>query len=86
MMRELGREPSPISAAGEYLRLLDGYIIDHEDAALAEGVRSLGIDVMVAQTVMRTAEARVSLARAALEFAARIREAREEAELRPLDR
>ncbi len=86
MMRELGREASPISAAGEYLRLLDGYIIDHEDAALAEGVRSLGVDVMVAQTVMRTGEARVSLARAVLEFAARIREAREEAELRPLDR
>jgi LPPG:FO 2-phospho-L-lactate transferase len=86
MMRELGREASPISAAGEYLRLLDGYIIDQEDAALAEGVRSLGVDVMVAQTVMRTGEARVSLARAALEFAARIREAREEAELRPLDR
>ena len=34
MMRELGREPSALAAAGEYLRLIDGFVIDREDAAL----------------------------------------------------
>ena len=36
MMRELGKEPSPRAVAGEYLRLIDGFVIDKEDIALAE--------------------------------------------------
>jgi len=74
MMRELGREPSALAAAGEYLRIIDGFVIDREDADLAESVRSLGLKVLVAQTVMRTDENRLSLARAALDFACSIRE------------
>ena len=77
MMRELGREPSALAAAGEYLRLIDGFVIDREDKELSEGVRSLGVDVMVTQTVMKTEELRVSLARSVLEFARKIRETRE---------
>jgi LPPG:FO 2-phospho-L-lactate transferase len=76
MMRELGREPSPRAVAIEYLRLIDGFVIDHEDAALVESVRSLGMAVQPAATVMRSAEDRVSLASAVLEFAARVREAK----------
>jgi LPPG:FO 2-phospho-L-lactate transferase len=76
MMRELGRQPSALAAAGEYLRVIDGFVIDHEDADLADSVRSLGIQVLVAQTVMRTDEMRLSLARAVLEFARDIRETR----------
>ena len=49
-------------------------VIDREDAKLAEAVRSLGIQVLVAQTVMRTDESRLSLARAVLDFARSIRE------------
>jgi LPPG:FO 2-phospho-L-lactate transferase len=74
MMRELGREPSALAAAGEYLRVIDGFVIDREDSALAESVRSLGIQVLVTQTVMSTDEARLSLARAVLEFARTLRE------------
>jgi LPPG:FO 2-phospho-L-lactate transferase len=74
MMRELGREPSALAAAGEYLRIIDGFVIDREDSGLADSVRSLGIDVLVAQTVMRTDENRLSLARAVLDFARSIRE------------
>ena len=76
MMRELGREPSPRGVAGEYLRLIDGFVLDREDADSAESVRSLGIEVLVAQTVMRSLEDRVTLARAVLDFAAAIREKR----------
>jgi LPPG:FO 2-phospho-L-lactate transferase len=76
MMRELGREPSALAVAGEYRRFIDGFVIDKEDAALSESIRSLGIDVMTSQTVMRTDEVRLSLARSVLEFARKIRETR----------
>jgi len=76
MMRELGKEPSPRSVAGEYLRLIDGFVIDREDAGLAEGVRSLGIQALTAQTVMRSVDDRVALARAVLDFARTVREVR----------
>ncbi len=76
MMRELGREPSALAAAGEYLRLIDGFVIDKEDREIVDGVRSLGLDVMVSQTVMKTEETRVALARSVLEFARKIRETR----------
>jgi LPPG:FO 2-phospho-L-lactate transferase len=74
MMAELGREPSARGAASEYLRLIDGFMIDRQDFALADSVRSLGIEVAVAQTVMRSPDERVALARAALDFAKAIRE------------
>ena len=74
MMSELGREPSARGVASEYLRLIDGFIIDRQDFALVESVRSLGIEVAVAQTVMRSPDERVALARAALDFARLIRE------------
>jgi LPPG:FO 2-phospho-L-lactate transferase len=79
IMRELGREPSALAVAGEYLRFIDGFVLDREDEALAPGVRSLGIQALVAQTVMRTPDDRVSLARAVLDFARGIRATKEAA-------
>ena len=76
MMRELGREPTALGAASEYRQFADGFVIDREDLALAQGVRSLGMRVLAVNTVMRTPEDRVALARSALEFASSIREAR----------
>jgi LPPG:FO 2-phospho-L-lactate transferase len=76
MMKELGKEPSPRSVAGQYLRLIDGFVIDREDVHLAESVRSLGMQVLTASTVMRTVEDRVALARAVLDFARNVREVR----------
>ena len=73
MMRELGKEPSVRAVAGEYLRLIDGFIIDREDEIFAESVRSLGIAVRPTATVMRTVEDRISLAQVTLDFAAGIR-------------
>src|SRR6187549_566492 len=75
MMRDLGKEPSPRSVVGEYLRLIDGFVIDKEDERLADDVRSLGIHVLTAPTVMRTIDDRVALARAVLNFAFVVREA-----------
>ena len=76
MMRDMGREPTALGAATEYRQLADGFVIDREDLALAEGVRSLGMQVLAAHTVMRTLDDRVALARSVLDFARSIREAR----------
>ena len=76
MMRELGHEASARRVALEYLKLIDGFVIDAEDEASAEDVRASGIEVLVANTVMRTLEDRTALARAVLAFAQTIRERR----------
>ena len=76
IMKELGHEASARRVALEYLRLIDGFVIDSEDQASAEDVRASGIEVMVANTVMRTLEDRTALARAVLAFAQTIRERR----------
>ncbi len=76
MMRELRHEASARRVALEYLRLIDGFVIDTEDQASAEDVRASGIEVLVANTVMRTLEDRTALARAVLAFAQTIRERR----------
>ena len=78
MMRELGREPTALGIAAEYLRLVDGFVIDGEDAALAESIASLGMRVLAVRTLMRSSEDKTALAQAVLDFAAAIREARVE--------
>jgi LPPG:FO 2-phospho-L-lactate transferase len=74
LMRDLGKEPSALAVAGEYLRAIDGFVIDRQDLAQAEAVRSLGIEVTAANTVMRNTDDRVALARAALDFASALRQ------------
>ena len=79
-MRDLGKEPSPRAVAANYLRLIDGFVIDRQDADQADSVRSLGMQVLAAQTVMRTIDDRVALARTVLEFARDVRDAKAEVE------
>ena len=76
IMHELRHEASARRVALEYLRLIDGFVIDTQDEASAEDVRASGIEVLVANTVMRTLEDRTALARAVLAFAQTIRERR----------
>ena len=73
MMRELGRELSARSVAGEYIRLIDGFVLDSEDLALVDSVRSLGIDVVALPTIMRSIDDRVALAQEVLDFAGAVR-------------
>ena len=73
MMRELGRELSARSVAGEYMRLIDGFVLDSEDLALVESVRSLGIDVVALPTIMRSVDDRIALAQEVLDFAGTVR-------------
>jgi LPPG:FO 2-phospho-L-lactate transferase len=60
IMAELGLPVSAAAAARRYAGLLDGYVIDHADAASAA---ELGIPVTMAHTLMRTIEDREALAR-----------------------
>ena len=74
MMCELGREVSARSVAMEYLRIIDGFVIDESDAGLAEGIRASGIQVISAKTIMRTVDDRIALAQTVLDFAQSTRE------------
>jgi LPPG:FO 2-phospho-L-lactate transferase len=73
MMRELGHEVTARAVALEYLHVIDGFVIDVEDEQYADGIGASGIEVLVAQTVMRTLDDRTKLARAVLDFAAAVR-------------
>ncbi len=70
IMGELGIDPSAESVAAHYRDLIDGFVIDHVDAASADAIARSGVAVRVAQTIMRGADERVALARECLAFAA----------------
>lgn len=66
MMAELGLSVSAVAVARRYSGLIDGYILDHEDAADAG---KLDIPVATAKTLMESIEDREALARAVLAHA-----------------
>ena len=72
MYAELGIEPSAVSVARHYVGLLDGFVIDRQDAQLAAEIEALGMQVLVTQTLMLTPDDRRRLAAEVLEFAARL--------------
>jgi LPPG:FO 2-phospho-L-lactate transferase len=69
MFAELGTEPSAASVARHYAGLLRGYVLDHEDAGTAG---TLGLPCRVTQTLMKTLDDKVALARDVLGFADRL--------------
>jgi LPPG:FO 2-phospho-L-lactate transferase len=73
IMRELGVALSPLTVARHYGPLLDGFVLDQADAALAE---QFPCPVLVTQTVMTSLADRERLAGEVLGFAARLRAGR----------
>ena len=69
MMGELGVEPSALGVARHYGRLVDGWIVDTVDTALAPAIEAQGCRVKVCNTVMRTLDDKARLAQDAVEFA-----------------
>jgi LPPG:FO 2-phospho-L-lactate transferase len=69
MMGELGVEPSALGVAQHYGRLVDGWIFDNADRALARAIEALGCRVKVCNTLMRTLDDKRRLAHDALELA-----------------
>ena len=70
IMSELGREVSALEVARHYGDLLDGFVLDHAEAALAEPVAALGIVPLVTSTVMSDSAQRAQLAREVVRLAA----------------
>ena len=70
MMAELGAPPSARAVAERYADLIDGYILDHEDAADAEKIPTR---VTLARTLMTSLEDRENLARITLQAADALR-------------
>ena len=73
IMTELGVPPSPISIVQHYANLIDGFILDDRDAALAA---KIGVPVRCADTLMVTLDDRQRVAQAALDLAAGMRRRR----------
>ena len=69
LMSELGRPATGAAVARLYDDLLDGFVLDHADAADAAEVNALGIPTLPAHTLMRTLDDRERLAREVLAFA-----------------
>jgi LPPG:FO 2-phospho-L-lactate transferase len=66
MLASLGHESSALGVARLYADFIDHMVIDHEDAALAPEIETLGVRTTVTNTIMRDAESRRALAQATL--------------------
>jgi LPPG:FO 2-phospho-L-lactate transferase len=69
IMAELGLEPDSRSIAWHYEGLIDGFVIDTADEALAAG---MPMPAIVTNTMMRTLDDKVALARQCLAFCDRL--------------
>ena len=64
MLAALGDEPSALGVARRYaaVGLLDVFVIDRLDEALADAIRALGLEVVVTDTIMTDGASRAALA------------------------
>ncbi|MCU0989090.1 MAG: 2-phospho-L-lactate transferase [Xanthomonadales bacterium] len=69
IMRELGLPADVPAVAAHYRGLIDGLVIDGEDAGLQPLLQQEGLQVLVTDTVMRSLADRMQLARDVLDFA-----------------
>lgn len=72
MMAELGVPKTAVAVAERYRDVLDGFVIDADDADQETRVRALGLQTAVLPTLMVTLQDRIELARATLAFAAEL--------------
>ena len=63
MLASLGHDVSALGVARLYAGLVDVFVVDEEDAALAPAIAALGMRVATARTVMGPGEDRARLAR-----------------------
>lgn len=76
LMSELGLTPSAVNVARYYGELLDGFVIDTEDADQQGAIEALGIAVTVTNTRMHTLDDKTQLANTVLDLARQLRAAR----------
>ena len=75
IMAELGLDVSATTIAGHYREIADGFILDVSDQSLAGPITNTGIELHTCNTVMRTTDDKIRLARETLDFAAELRRA-----------
>lgn len=73
MLVERGYECNSLGVAQYYEALIDGIVIDRSDEHLADAIRSLGVEVLIEKSVMKTDDDKAHLARQTLAFAQSIR-------------
>lgn len=71
-MSDLGLDVSPVAVARLYADVLDGFLLDAQDAALAQQIVDLGLACHVAPTVMTGDAEKVALAREVTGFLQRL--------------
>lgn len=64
MLSDLGMEVSALQVARLYADFIDVFVIDEQDAAAADEISALGLEVAVTNTVMSDRERKIALARA----------------------
>jgi len=67
LLKSLGLEVSAYSVAKLYADFLDAFVLDVSDLAQKRRIENLGIEVKVTNTIMKTLEDKVNLARVVLE-------------------
>jgi LPPG:FO 2-phospho-L-lactate transferase len=67
MLASLGHETSALGVARLYVGVVDAFVVDEADAALAPVVEALGMRALVLPTVMRIDADRAALASAVLD-------------------
>ncbi len=68
MLAELGHDVSALGVARFYKGLIDGFVLDAQDARLASQIEALGMKVHLADTMMRNDADKERLAGMVLEF------------------
>ena len=69
MLASLGEEVSALGVARRFARLLSHFVLDRVDAALEPAIRELGLQTLVADTIMTGDESRGRFADSVLRFA-----------------
>jgi LPPG:FO 2-phospho-L-lactate transferase len=69
MYRELGIEPRAQSVARHYVSFLTGFVVDRVDAKEVGAIQGMGIDVLLADTLMKDRSDRLRLAAEVIQFA-----------------
>jgi LPPG:FO 2-phospho-L-lactate transferase len=68
MFLELGLDPSSFEVARHYKDFLSGFVLDFQDQNEADRISEMGIIPFVTQTIMRSDEDRIQLAKEVLDF------------------
>jgi LPPG:FO 2-phospho-L-lactate transferase len=68
MFREMGKIPCSLAVAEHYQDFLTGIVIDHQDTGETSSINDRGIIPLVTNTIMRTIEDRIQLAKETIDF------------------